>query len=173
MRGICLEGAVSTTSSVFTRAKSLSDFLAFHVRLLFCATLGSVAASIPVSNMLSAWDAGREYSAWDHAFELSVMLLFLGYAIAMYVYILRVGFIFISNKISPSEASVFSRIVSLLLKTGFVVVESAAIVAVLMFAVLQILRIFEIDFSQAECVVQDFLSDTNYPFTPDKPAHCP
>jgi hypothetical protein len=57
---------------VFDRAKLFSDFLGFHVRLFFCASVAQIAAAIPVSRMLSNWKAGVAYSPLSNPLELLV-----------------------------------------------------------------------------------------------------
>ncbi|MBO9465688.1 hypothetical protein J7443_10650 [Tropicibacter sp. R15_0] len=153
------------------RSKQFSDFLGFHVRLFFCASLAQVAAAIPVSNVLSDWQAGTEYQASEHLPELAVMLLFMAYAVAMYVFIISTGWRYIGNIIGKLW---LRRTLGLALRLMFVAVQSLAIAAVLVFSTLQIFALFGIEnLSDAECIVNAYLSDTNYTFTPDKPAHCP
>ena len=153
------------------RSKQFSDFLGFHVRLFFCASVAQVAAAIPVSNIISNWQAGTPYRAADYIPELAVMLLFLAYALVMYVFIISTGWRYIGRIIGKVW---LRRTLGTALRLLFVAVQSLAIAAVLIFSTLQIFGLFGIeDLSNVECIANAYLSETNYPFTPAKPAHCP
>lgn len=153
------------------RAKQFSDFLGFHVRLFFCASVAQIAAAIPVSNAISDWQAGKPYRAAEHIPEMAVMLLFLAYATVMYLFIISTGWRYIGSVIGKVW---LRRTLGNVARLGFVAVQSLAIAAVLVFSTLQIFGLFGIDdLSEVLCVANAYLSDTNYPLTPEKPAYCP
>ncbi|MEO1797759.1 MAG: hypothetical protein AAFR53_12210, partial [Pseudomonadota bacterium] len=58
-----------------------------------------IAAAIPVSNMLSHWQAGTTYRASDYLVELAVMLLFILYASVMYYFIIATGWRYIGKRL--------------------------------------------------------------------------
>ncbi len=165
-----------TEPIAFRRAKMYSDFLAFHVRLLFCATVSEVAAAIPVSNMIAASQSGDIYYAQDFTLEIIVMLLFAGYAAAMYVHIILTGFEYIRSKISNifflKNHTFIRNFTILTISLSFMAIQTAGIFAVLAFSLLQIIKLFGIDLKDAICAANTFLTRTGYMFTPEIPPYC-
>ena len=54
-----------------------------------------------------------------------------------------------------------------------VTLQTVAISAVLAFSALQILRLLGVeDINQFVCLLNDYLSETDYSFTPERPEHC-
>jgi len=165
-----------TEPIAFRSAKMYSDFLAFHVRLFFCATVSEVAAAIPVSNMIAASRTGNSYHAQDFILEIIVMLLFAGYAAAMYVHIILTGIEYIRSKISNvsffRNHTFIRKLIILISSLSFAAIQTAGIFAVLAFSLLQIIKLFGIDLRDAICAANAFLTRTDYMFTPEIPPYC-
>lgn len=154
--------------ATFRSAKSFSDYLAFHVRLLFCATVGQLAWAIPLSDVISSWERGLDYQPSRHIIEFVVAAIFVLYALIMYVYIIRTGWRFLVRE----SSSRLVRVGQVGLGLGFVLLETAAIFTVAYLSTLQILNLLDVRWERAVCVINAYLSETNYPFTPPKPAFC-
>lgn len=104
------------------------------------------------------------------------MLLFAGYAAAMYVHIILTVTEQIRSKISNilffRNHTFIKKLTILAISLSFTAIQTAGIFAVLVFSLLQIIKLFGIDLRDAVCAANAFLSRTDYMFTPEIPPYC-
>jgi hypothetical protein len=158
------------TGDAFRTAKAFSDYLAFHVRYLFCATVCQFLLAIPVTDVISGWERGGIYSPSSHLIELLVAAVFGAYSITMYIMISRTVWEF---AVSGSPTNRWVRVGQRAFGIVLLLVETVAILAVTYGSTTLLLSALNIPWDRAVCAASAYLSDTNYAFTPPKPPFCP
>lgn len=149
----------------FERSKAFSDYLGFHIRATFFLLIGMFALVIPASALLAEANGGPAYRVSEHLLEISVMLFCFSLSANMLFHIFGVGRSFLRVKVSM-------RFIRLLIYPVYWMLTLGALAAISYYGAFQLARTLGVDIAQIECDMNNYLNQTNYPFTPSQPERC-
>lgn len=157
----------------FERAKTFSDYLGFHIRLVFFVTIGLFALILSYLDAVDYAEQGLRYTPKiafrNHPVEITVALLCFVYCLLMFWQICAVVFTYFAWAAGPWR---ITRLVSVLPATLVVGLTVLVLATISAYSSLQLVRSVGVQPDQFPCDLDRFLRTTDYPFTPQKPEYC-